>query len=134
MNNNIEICYRWIIAGVFILQGAWFIASWDFAYHGGAEAALIWVGANALISEQAIIFISLVLTVLYFLAYIGLFFYQSWARLLLVLISLLGGFGIVLYGLSVMSGYEAVIGYFLTLGEGMIIAMAYFSSLSQRFR
>lgn len=131
---KMEKIYRVIIVLQVLIQLAWFYIPWGFAYSNGADSALLWLGKNAYISDQIIIIISNSVTALYLGAYLGLFFFQGWARHLLLLISLFGGLSIVLYGLSIQSSYESMLGYFMTLGDGFIIALAYFSSLSSKFK
>lgn len=116
------------------LQMAWFFIPWNFAYGERAGMALSWVGSNSILSETVIIYISNILTALYLIIYIGLFFYQNWARVLLLVISLLGGLCISLYGISVLSSYEGMLGYFITLIDGFLIATAYLTSISSKFK
>jgi len=110
-----------------------FFLPWEFAYSNGSIAALVWLGKNAMIGDKAIIFCSNFFTIAYVAAYLGMIFYKRWARMTLVAISFLGGLAIPLYGMSVQSGYEALIGYFATLGDGFIIALAFFSGLNSKF-
>ncbi|MCW8194178.1 hypothetical protein F6455_05220 [Proteobacteria bacterium 005FR1] len=125
--------YRTVLVGLILLQLAWFYIPWGFAYSHGAHAALVWVGANSILDGQTIVLISSVLTFTYVTIYLGLIFFQRWARLLLLFITLGGGLAIPLYGISVESGYEALLGYFLTLGEGLVIGLSFFSSVSRKF-
>lgn len=106
---------------------------WGFAYDNNSIAALRWLGANALVSEKEIIASSKFITMAYAAAYIGMIFYKRWARMLLLAISLLGGVAISLFGMSVQSGYESMLGYFATLGDGFIIALSFFSELKSKF-
>ncbi|MBB6066170.1 hypothetical protein [Pseudoxanthomonas broegbernensis] len=86
-----------------------------------------------MIGEKAIIALSNMLTVVYVCAYLGMILYKKWARALLTTTALLGGLSIPLYGMSVQSGYEAMLGYFATLGDGMVIALSFFSELRLKF-
>ncbi len=104
-----------------------------FAYGNGSIAALGWLGANSLIEKKTIIALSNGLTVVYACAYIGMIFYKKWDRALLATTALFGGLVVPLYGVSVQSGYEAMLGYFATLDDGMIIALSFFSELRLKF-
>lgn len=129
-----QIFYRSIVLGLLVLQASWFFIPWGFAYENGAEAALSWLGANSLISHQVTIIISNIVTAIYIVTYFGLIFFQNWARNSLLLISIIGGVSISLYGLSIQSGYEAMLSYFMTLGDGVIIAISYFTSINLKFQ
>lgn len=125
--------YRLLLVFLLVLLLTSFFFPWSFVYDNGSIAALGWLGANALIGERAIIALSNVLTVVYTCAYIGMIFYKKWARALLTTTALLGGLAIPLYGMSVQSGYEAMLGYFATLGDGIVIALSFFSELRLKF-
>ncbi len=125
--------YKILILGLLFLQLLWFFVPWGFAYGDGSQVALYLLGANAHFNENFIIFISNLITFLYILTYIGLLFFQNWARYMMVGICFIGGLGIPFYGLSVESAYESAIGYFLTIGDGFIIAISFFSNIANKF-
>jgi len=125
--------YRVLLTFLLALLLISFFFPWGFAYRNGSIAALGWLGVNAMISDDSIIFSSNFLTVAYACIYLGMIFYRRWARTALVAISLLGGIAIPLFGISVQSGYEAMIGYFMTLGDGFIMAISFFSDPREKF-
>ena len=63
----------------------------------------------------------------------GLLFFNVWARRVYVVIVFLGGLLIPMYGMSVQSGYENALNYFMTLGDGFIICLSFFTSINQQF-
>ncbi|MEX1033890.1 MAG: hypothetical protein WDZ30_11065 [Cellvibrionaceae bacterium] len=125
--------YRSVIALLIGLSLAWYFFPWGVVYQGGSERSLTWLGTNAWLSDSSIVFISNVTTVLYLLSYLGLFFYQKWARSLLLFLAVVGGLAIPMYGLSVASGYESMLMYFISVGDGFLLAMSYFSVVKDRF-
>ncbi len=96
-------------------------------------AALLFYGADSLLDESFLNAISYGLLALYVLTYAGLYFFLRWARGIFLALALLGGLWIPVYGVAVQSGYEAMLGYFLTLGDGFLLGLAFFSKVSQRF-
>lgn len=125
--------YRLVLILLLVLLLTSFFLPWGFAYGNGSIAALGWLGVNSMIGEKAIIVSSNIIMVVYACAYLGMIFYKKWARTLLTTTAFLGGFAIPLYGMSVQSGYEAMLGYFATLGDGFIIAVSFFSELRYKF-
>lgn len=125
--------YRLFIFSLIFLLLFSFFFPWGFFYRGGSISALYWLGEDSLVSDRSIIFVSNLLAISYFLIYLGMIFYRNWARIALVAVSLVGGIAIPLYGISVQSGFEAMIGYFITLGDGAVISISFFSSLGSKF-
>lgn len=69
-----------------------------------------------------------------FPAFVGLFYFKNWARhtlLLFLVVALLGSFA---FGVSVSGPPETFFGYAASLLDGAIMALAFVSPLSQRFR
>lgn len=128
-----ERLYRVVVAFLFIVQLVWFFGPWGLAYDQESIAALVWLGYGAILSEQTIGFISYVVVFLYSLAYIGLFYFYRPARTIYLLLIIVNGLFMPAYGLLVQSGFENMLIYFITIGDGFIIAMAYFTNISKRF-
>lgn len=125
--------YRGIISFLFLLQFAWVFFPWSFPDFLCSRHEVDWAGAGLFSDERFVMFTSLGFTALYFITYVGLYFFQAWARMLLLIGCVVGGFTIPLYGISIESGARAMVGYFLTFGEGAVVSLSYFSSLSSRF-
>ena len=125
--------YRSTILAVLSMQILWFFVPWGFAYDENSLVTLTYLGSNAFVETGVIIWTSNILTIGYIFSYTGMFFFKSWARRLFLSIALIGGIGILLYGLSIASAPEAMLGYFITLGDGFIIALAYFTPNSKKF-
>ncbi len=131
---NFEKFYKSLILFLILLQLLWFFIPWDFAYPDNSVNALMWLGTNSIIeSHTFIIFYSNTLITLYLIAYIGLLFYNRTAKLLYFILVIGNGLASPLFGISVQSGYESLIGYFLVIGDGMILCMILFTSISQKF-
>lgn len=125
--------FRWIPIIQLLLLMIWFFMPWDFAYKNQADMALTWAGANALLDRETTFVLSNFLTGIYAVAYIGLFFLQRWARILFLILCIFGGFIIPVYGISVQSGIESMLGYFMSLIDGVLIAVLYFTNASKKF-
>lgn len=125
--------YRGVISLLFLLQFSWVFFPWGFPDFLCSRHEVDWAGAGLFSNERFVIFASLGFAALYFITYVGLYFFQAWARMLLLIGCVVGGFTIPLYGISVEPGARAMVGYFLTFGEGAVVSLSYFSSLSSRF-
>lgn len=131
---SVRSIYKCVILSLILLQLVWFFLPWDFAYRNGANGALFWLGANAFIeSPEVISAYSNVVTIIYLITYLGLFFCIAVFRPLFLVLVVIGGLTIPLFGLSVASGYESMLGYFMTLGDGLILCMIYFTEVSRSF-
>lgn len=127
--------YRYIIILLIILQVTWFFVPWGFAYHDGAMESLVWLGANSLIgSRDFIILYSNAITILYIVSYIGLFFFSAIFRAVFMSLVIGGGLAVPLFGLRVESGYESMLSYFMSIGDGVVLSMIYFSDIKKLFR
>lgn len=89
-------------------------------------------GSFALVDN--LFLIALFMLVLYFIACIGLFFYQPWARVLFFIIVTfnitLGG---VFFGVGITYYLSASIGYVLTLSEGAVLYMLLQTEIRDKF-
>lgn len=125
--------YRTIVVFLVLLQLVWFFTPWGFAYQNGADSALYWLGFNGVLSSKFVIKLSVGMTLLYLFAYAGVFFFQNWARSLLLGLSCVGGLLIPFYGISVQSGLEAMLGFFVSVSEGAVLGIVYFSEIRKKF-
>lgn len=112
----------------------WYLFPWGFAYGNGAVLALAWLGANSVFDREFIVVYSRAVVVIYVLIYAGLLFYVNIARYGLLVFAVLIGVASPFFGISVQSGYEGMLGYFQTLGDGVLIAMSFFTEIKNRFR
>jgi len=126
--------FRTLIVAVFVLHIFWFFSPFLVLSSEDLDAAFTWVGVDALIDNRWVLYISFVFTALYFIAYIGLFFYQKWSRLLLLVLAASGIIVILVSGMSVQTAVGAALGYSLTLLEGSILALSYSSAGDKEFR
>ena len=119
----------------FLLCGQIFLYlfSWESAYSDDAVGALLFHGADAALPQSALVAAGDILFALYVLAYIGTLVFARWSRCLLAALTLLGGLWIPFNGVAISSGIEAMIGYYLTVGDGVIVALSFFSAVRKRF-
>lgn len=78
--------------------------------------------------------LSVLFSAMYAVIYLGLLFFRAWARIALSVLTVSVGLSLPLFGLSVQSGYEGMIGYFMVLGDGFVVALSFFSALSLKFK
>ncbi|MBV7472779.1 MULTISPECIES: hypothetical protein [unclassified Pseudoxanthomonas] len=128
------VIYRALTVVLLSILLVWFFFPWGFAYVGEAKYALAWLGVNSVVDREVIVAYSNVVVVAYVVLYVGLFFYINVARYGFVLLVMLVGLASPLLGLSVQSGYEAMFGYFQTIGDGMVLAMSFFTGVANRFK
>lgn len=126
--------YRWIIGFILLLEILWIFFPFGLHHRGITEGAFEWIGAGSILPYRISAIVSDLFTVLFFVSYIGLWYLKSWARLLFLILCLVGAVFLPLYGLSVLSGYESMIGYLITLGDGFVLCLSYMSPLRKFFR
>ena len=68
-----------------------------------------------------------------FPAFVGMFFFKSWGRYLLVAFLALVLFGSFFFGVSISGPPETFFGYLASLLDGAIISMSYMTPLRERF-
>ncbi len=131
---NIEKLYKTLILVLILIQLLWFFIPWQFAYPDESINALMWLGANSIIeSRNFIVIYSVGIVALYILSYIGLLFYIPTAKTLYCILVLGSGFAGPFLGLSVQSGYESLLGYYITIGDGIVLCMILFTSIALKF-
>ncbi|TWT18313.1 hypothetical protein [Luteimonas wenzhouensis] len=130
---KLDIAYRACVVALLIGQLLWFLFPWASLYGEQSVAALLFYGADSILGEQALNVASHFIFALYLVTYAGMYFFMRWARNFLLVLLLLGGLWIPVNGIAVQSGYEAMLGYFLTLGDGFLIGISFFSRVSQGF-
>lgn len=129
---NMKILFRWIAACQLILLTVWYFTPWGFAYEG-FELLPLFNGANSWLRTEVLIRVSVISTIGYVLIYLGLFFFQAWARVLLLIISLFNLLLSPFTGFAVESAYESAFGYLLTLGDGFLLCAMYFTDIRKSF-
>ncbi len=87
---------------------------------------------------DAIVYVSMTiyapLLIAFLVSSIGMFFFQAWARLLFALTSAVAVIFSVLGGMDIQPGYARALTDLNLLLDGAIIAIAYLTGLSARFR
>lgn len=131
---RVEIAFRLLVYCLIGLSLMYIFVPWDRFYGSAEDAVMSWAGYGSLVGVRAGVLIGSAFTLLYFVAYVGMLFYSMWARRLLLLLVFAGPVMTLFQGLSVQSNWQASAGYSMSLLEGALIAIAYFSPLSSRFR
>ena len=94
--------------------------------------------ANISVLERLGVFSSILLLLLIFVAHPLLFFYTKWSRELFIFIILFGFLvglmDVSLGGYILVSNVEGLLDYSMTFVEGIIVAIAYFSPLKDKFK
>ena len=65
---------------------------------------------------------------------LGMFYYNSIARTLFLVLTIFFALTSTLHGFVVLTGYEVMVYEFTTLLDGVILTMAYFTSVSEKFK
>ncbi len=125
--------YKTLVISLIFLQLAWFFMPWGFAYDEHSINAFYWLGYGSFFETETITTMNYFVLTSYTLSCIGLLFFNIWARRAYMLVVILGGLIVPMYGMSVQSGYEDTMAYFMTLGDGIIICLSYFTNLNLRF-
>lgn len=128
-----ENAYKMVIIALITSQVLWIFFPWYRFYGDAVQIAVIWNGANSILSLRSSMLFSNALDLLYFVTYVGLFFYSRLARSALLFVVLLGVLGSFFQGLAIQSHAEVSLGYLMTLCEGFLLAIVYFSRVARKF-
>ena len=128
--------FRFLVLLSIALYAVWFTIPYFSAqlYSPNTYDALSWSGFGAMFSFEVLTAISYGFLASFGVISVGLLYFKNWAR---QGFSVLIGLSIVapiIYGISVVTELEAIIGQALTLVDGAILALMYFSSLSIEFQ
>jgi len=128
-----EKLFRVIIVGLIAAQMLMYFFPWGRFYGEALDVAMSWGGFGAALGPYySFLFVNLI-SLLYLVTYLGLLFYSKWARFAFVWVLLAGVIGNLLLGLLIYSSVEAALGYAVSLGEGFVLALAYFSNVGNKF-
>jgi hypothetical protein len=104
---------------------------WEYLYEGDVLNALSWNGYGSQINTNGPI--PYIFLVAYGVICIGLINFKRWARTGYVIFTILSILITPFLGLSVQWGIESFLSYVISLGDGAIIAMLFFTNLSDKF-
>ncbi|WP_409523098.1 hypothetical protein [Nitrincola sp. MINF-07-Sa-05] len=110
-----------------------FISSNLYGYGNYPEMAFFWIGTNSLIDYYYISALFQIIYALYIAAYIGLVFFQNWARVLLIFAAVIWGILTSISGLAVFTPFEVTTSFYMNIIDGMIISFSFFTSLNYKF-
>lgn len=128
-----EWMYRSLVLLLLVLQLVWFFFPWGLGYDSESVSAMYWIGHDSIVSARVATILSYVFGFVYVAACVGLIYFIRLARFAYLVALVLGGAVVLLCGISVQSAYEASLGYFLTLGDGFVLALSYFTSINRNF-
>ncbi len=126
--------FRLLVLLAVLVQVILWVFPWGSLYGEVSLAAFAYQGADALLSESVRTYIAYGILAFYAVSYAGMYFLRSWARPLFLATALGGSVLSLPSGLAVQGAYESSLGYLLTLADGALLAIVYFSSVSQKFR
>ncbi len=114
----------------FLFLGSWYL----FTPYLSEDvlAVLTWTGYGAIIQLPP--FVSWALVLFWLLIAIGMYFFNSTARLLYLVFTIFFILTTPLYGLFVSTAYDLVFLEITNFLDGAILAMAYLSSISAKFK
>ncbi len=126
--------FRYLVTTTLAAYVVWFCIPfyWESLYEGEIFNALNWNGyGNQLSTSEIVPYLFLVS---YGVISVGLVNYKTWARTAFVVYLLVSVISAPFWGISVQYGFETVLAYVLTLGQGAMLAMLFLTSLSNEFR
>ncbi len=125
--------FRAIVVLALLLQLVWFYLpyTWVYLYEGDALNLLQWSGYGASIDLYGPI--PYVVLGAYTAVLVGLALFQTWARPAFVILIVASVLTTPLWGISVVSPVGGAVGYVVSLADGAIITLAYFTTLSRDF-
>ena len=130
--------YQAIVVASLFLYVAWTIiplisaplpAAYDDAVKWSGYGSPPW--AYELLSDAPYVWFSLVLKLVVSL---GLLLMLSWARWLMVVMVVFTAFATLFSGLIIGPAVDSLIGYFVSLSEGAILALAFLSAVAQMMK
>ena len=105
---------------------------WPSLYDTESLEAFSWNGYGQIIpTNEAVPYLT---TLLYFISLLGMYLYKNWARVLFLLLNIFYIAISPFYGISVSGPVDAIPGQLGTLANGFLIAIAYLTGISSRFR
>jgi len=127
--------FRYLVLLSIALYAVWFIIPYFSAqlYSSDTYDALSWAGFGATFSFEILTVISYGFLAMFGVVSLGLIYFKNWARLgfsVLIAFSVLAP---IIYGISVETEVESFLGQVITLVDGVLLALMYFSSISSEF-
>ena len=122
-----------IVAISAIAYGTWFFLPhfWGYLYDVETIEVLQWDGYGSKINIYGPI--PYLIGILYLVSYAGLLAYKTWARNFFLLLTVFSFLSAPFWGIAIQGGYDAMVGYVVSLSDGVIITMTYLSSISNEF-
>jgi hypothetical protein len=122
--------FRVLIVATLLLQIVWFILpyGWTYLYEGDAITLLSWNNYGAYIDHNG--YLPYLIVVAYIAASVGLMLFKKWARVLFLCLTIGTIVLTPFLGFTVTPALDASIGYIVSLADGAILALAYFTSVA----
>lgn len=124
--------YLLIVSTVFYILWFFLPFFWDQIYSVETLTALEWNGFGAILSSEGPI--PYVIFLAYLFSIYGLLLYKAWARSLFLYLTIFSILSSPLWGLNVQGPYDLVLGSVITYSDGIILTLAYFSSVGEEFK
>jgi len=105
----------------------------NFLHEEGTLAALSWSGYNAWISPAAQDIFAYTTLFFYVVASIGLINFKTWSKTFFVVLTIFSILSELLFGFSAITAYDAMLLDIVGILDGAILAMLYFTSISNEF-
>ena len=119
------------VIGFLILLIIWYCIPffWEHLYNDEQLNLLSWHGYESFIDIYGPI--PYIIAFLYIVASLGLLSYKKWGRTMLLSLTIVTIFPI--WGYGVTPPIEGSIGYIVTLAQGVILTISYFTSINNEF-
>lgn len=116
-----------------VAYGIWFFIpyTWEFLYDDETRTIFQWNNYGSKINPSGPL--PYVIGILYFIAAAGLISFRQWARTLFLLLTIVNFLLAPFWGIYISGGYDVMVGYIVILSDGVIITMAYLTSISNEF-
>ena len=103
-----------------------------YLYDQNTNDALTWNGYGALVPMHDLVPYAFLIA--FGVVSIGLIFFKSWARTGFLFLTAIGFLLSPVIGLSVQTGVDSLLSYFINLSDGAILVMAYLTSINNEFQ
>lgn len=126
--------FQWTVGGSFALYVFLFCFPylWHLVYEEEIVFVLRYTGYGA--SHIAISYSGYLFIVLYGIAAIGLIKFKDWARKTFLALTILSLLMMPFSGLVIAGWYESLLWSLVTMADGVVLALAFFSSLNKDFK
>ena len=124
--------FKNIVLANFIIYVIWFLIPYvDINLSQDEYDALSWSGLGAI--YEGSVYIDYAFFLIYGITTLGLIYFKYWSRPLFLIVSISDFVFSSISGVAVILPVDGTVGYLLTLTDGAILYMLYFTKISQKF-